>query len=283
VDASRRRSEGAAEFLPRLRQELSPRTPKAPIPARDWGLRSCLPSSDQVTAAPQARPLSDPALTLPGHHNPHQPGGHHEHQTRRCDHPYSYSPPPRPPADPTTPAAAARRAAPPPTRPPRSSKAETKTIPNLVGKGLQTAQDEAQSAGFYNLDSHDSLGRDRNQILDRDWKVCTQTPAAGKTAPTDTKLDFGTVKLDETCPAKDQAEPSAVGGKMPNLAGKSVKAARAALDSSTSITVTDATGDSRMILVESNWQVCSQDPAPGKALNGQPVEFTAVKFGESCP
>jgi beta-lactam-binding protein with PASTA domain len=164
-----------------------------------------------------------------------------------------------------------------------SSKAETKTIPNLIGKGLQTAQDEAQSAGFYNLDSHDSLGRDRNQILDRDWKVCTQTPAAGKTAPTDTKLDFGTVKLDETCPAKDQAEPSAVDGKMPNLAGKSVKAARAALDSSTSITVTDATGDSRMILVESNWQVCSQDPAPGKALNGQPVEFTAVKFGESCP
>jgi beta-lactam-binding protein with PASTA domain len=164
-----------------------------------------------------------------------------------------------------------------------SSKTETKTIPNLIGKGLQSAQDEAQAAGFYNLDSHDSLGRGRNQILDRDWKVCTQTPAAGKTAPTDTKLDFGTVKLDETCPSKDQAEPSVAGGKMPNLAGKSVKAARAALDSSTSITVTDATGDSRMILVESNWQVCSQDPAPGKALNGQPVEFTAVKFGEGCP
>jgi beta-lactam-binding protein with PASTA domain len=162
-------------------------------------------------------------------------------------------------------------------------KAQTKTIPNLVGKGLQSAQDEAQAAGFYNLDSHDSLGRDRHQILDRDWKVCTQTPKAGQNVDTGTKVDFGTVKLAETCPATDKTAPSAAGGKMPNLAGQSVKAARSALDSSMSITVTDATGDSRMVLVESNWQVCTQDPAPGKALNGQPVEFTAVKFGETCP
>jgi beta-lactam-binding protein with PASTA domain len=163
------------------------------------------------------------------------------------------------------------------------SKAKTKTVPNLIGKGLQSAQDEAQAAGFYNLDSHDSLGRDRNQILDRDWKVCTQTPKAGQNVDTGTKLDFGTVKLDETCPATDQTAPSAAGGKMPNLAGQSVKAARKALDSSTSITVTDATGDSRLIVVESNWKVCTQDPAPGAALNGQPVEFTAVKYGETCP
>jgi len=164
-----------------------------------------------------------------------------------------------------------------------SSKAETKTIPNLVGKGLQSAQDEAQAAGFYNLASHDALGRDRHQILDRDWKVCSQTPAAGKTAPVDTKVDFGAVKVDESCPAKDQAAPTDAGVKMPDFHGKAVKAARGALDSSTSITVTDATGDSRMILVESNWKVCTQDPAPGAKLNGQPVEFTAVKFEENCP
>jgi hypothetical protein len=38
-----------------------------------------------------------------------------------------------------------------------------------------------------------------------------------------------------------------------------------------------------MVLMESNWQVCTQTPAAGTALRGQPVEFTAVKFGESCP
>jgi hypothetical protein len=62
-----------------------------------------------------------------------------------------------------------------------------------------------------------------------------------------------------------------------------VKAARSALDSATSITVTDASGDSRMVLIESNWQVCSQTPKADAKLSGQPVEFTAVKFGESCP
>jgi beta-lactam-binding protein with PASTA domain len=156
-------------------------------------------------------------------------------------------------------------------------------VPNFIGMGLQSAQDKAQELGFYGLDSHDALGRDRMQAFDRNWKVCSQSVAAGTTVSTETTLDFGAVKLEETCPSTDEKAPSSAGGKMPNFAGKSVKAARAALDPSTSIAVTDATGDSRMILVESNWQVCTQDPAPDTALSGQPVEFTAVKYGESCP
>ena len=164
-----------------------------------------------------------------------------------------------------------------------SKTAATATVPNFVGMGLQSAQDTAQAAGFYNLDSHDALGRDRNQILDRDWKVCSQNLKAGSKESTDTKLDFGAVKLKETCPAKDQAAPTAAGGTMPNFKGDSVKAARAALDSSTSITVKDASGQGRFILVESNWQVCSQTPAAGAKLAGQPVTLNAVKFDESCP
>lgn len=163
------------------------------------------------------------------------------------------------------------------------NKTETKAVPNFVGMGLQSAQDTAQAAGFYSLKSHDSLGRARNQILDRDWKVCTQNIAAGTKTSTDTELDFGAVKLKETCPAKDQAAPSAAGATMPDFTGKSLKAARAALDSGTSITTTDASGDDRFILVESNWQVCTQTPKAGTKLSGQPVQFTAVKFGESCP
>ncbi|WNI14172.1 PASTA domain-containing protein [Actinacidiphila sp. ITFR-21] len=86
--------------------------------------------------------------------------------------------------------------------------AVVKPVPDLVGKGLQSAQDVAESAGFRRLTSHDSAGRARHQIIDQDWKVCSQKPAAGTRASTDTKLDFGTVKLDETCPAADQAPPT---------------------------------------------------------------------------
>ncbi|MFI6463256.1 PASTA domain-containing protein [Streptomyces sp. NPDC050538] len=159
----------------------------------------------------------------------------------------------------------------------------TKTVPDFVGMGLQSAQDAAQKQGFYSLKSHDSLGRDRHQILDRDWKVCSQNVKAGTTTSTDTQLDFGAVKLDETCPAKDQSAPASAGGTMPDFKGKSVNTARDALRSSTSITVKDASGKGRYVLLESNWQVCSQKPPAGTKLSGQPVEFSAVKFGESCP
>ncbi|MEU1532449.1 PASTA domain-containing protein [Streptomyces fagopyri] len=160
--------------------------------------------------------------------------------------------------------------------------AERRTVPDFVGMGLQSAQDEAQKQGFRSLKSHDSLGRDRHQILDRDWKVCTQNVRAGTTAATDTTLDLGSVKLAETCPRKDVTAPSTAGGKIPDFTGKSVKAARTALDSGTSFTVKDASGAKRWILVESNWKVCTQSPAAGAALRGQPVELTAVKFDEPC-
>ena len=163
-----------------------------------------------------------------------------------------------------------------------SSDAKTAKLPDMAGKGLQSAQDQAQAAGFYNLTSHDALGRGRNQVLDRGWKVCAQTPKAGE-HPVDTEVDFATVKLEEDCPAKDEgAEPETAGSKMPDFKGKSVKAARQALGSSTSITVTDASGQDRIVFVESNWQVCTQEPAAGTKLDGQPVTLTAVKFDESC-
>jgi hypothetical protein len=170
-----------------------------------------------------------------------------------------------------------------PTQDSKPTAGEREAVPDFVGMGLQSAQDTAQSQGFYSLTSHDALGRGRMQAFDRNWKVCSQNTAAGTMVPTDTTLDFGAVKLEETCPATDEAAPSAAGGTMPNFKGKSVKAARAALDSSTSISVKDASPEDRWVLVESNWQVCSQTPHAGTELNGQPVTFTAVKFGESCP
>lgn len=84
-----------------------------------------------------------------------------------------------------------------------------KPVPDFVGMGLQAAQDDAQAKGFYDLDSHDASGQGRQQLWDRNWTVCDQTPAAGSTAPADVKIDMGAVKTDETCPsAPTTAAPS---------------------------------------------------------------------------
>ncbi|MFD7886459.1 hypothetical protein ACFV3N_28935 [Streptomyces bauhiniae] len=165
---------------------------------------------------------------------------------------------------------------------PDKVEAETKTVPQFVGMGLQSAQDTAQAAGFYGLKSHDSLGRARHQILDRDWKVCSQNVRANSRASTDKVLDFGAVKLEETCPAHDETAPSAAGGTMPSFTGKSVAAARDALNPGTSLTVEDTSGQDRFILIESNWKMCSQEPAAGTKVTGRPVTLNAVKFEEEC-
>ncbi|MFF4368342.1 hypothetical protein [Streptomyces sp. NPDC001594] len=162
------------------------------------------------------------------------------------------------------------------------SAAKTATLPDLVGKGLQTAQDEAQAAGFYALKSHDALGRDRLQALDRNWKVCSQTPAGGGSVSTGTTVDFGAVKLEETCPASDAPAPKPAGDTMPDFVGQGMKAVRAALPGNASITVKDAV-QGRMVLQESNWKVCTQDPKAGAPLNGRPVSFTVAKVEENCP
>ncbi|MGW6891056.1 PASTA domain-containing protein [Streptomyces chartreusis] len=163
-----------------------------------------------------------------------------------------------------------------------TTRAGTASLPNMIGKGLQFAQDQAQDAGFYNLTSHDALGRGRNQVLDRNWKVCFQTPKAGE-HPASTRVDFATVQLEETCPATDQGtETETPGSTMPDFKGKSVKVARETLAANTSITVNDVSGEGRIVVIESNWKVCSQDPAAGTKLEGQPVTLNAVRFEESC-
>jgi hypothetical protein len=75
-------------------------------------------------------------------------------------------------------------------------------MPNEVGKGLQDAQDDVQRASgdpIFVSHSHDLI-RDRFQILDRDWQVCSQNVAPGTKVGPAAHIDFGVVKIDETCP-----------------------------------------------------------------------------------
>jgi hypothetical protein len=74
-------------------------------------------------------------------------------------------------------------------------------MPDMTGQVLQDAQDGMQSLGVLYSVSHDALGS-RHQVLDRDWKVCDQNVPAGQqvTGNVEGQIDFGVVKLSETCP-----------------------------------------------------------------------------------
>lgn len=77
------------------------------------------------------------------------------------------------------------------------------TMPDLIGKDLQGAQDAIQSlthSAVTYTDSTDLSGQDRMQVSNRHWMVCTSTPQPGETFTTDTAIDFGVVRLEETCP-----------------------------------------------------------------------------------
>ena len=75
-------------------------------------------------------------------------------------------------------------------------------MPNEVGQVLQDAQDDIQRVSrdpFFFSHSHDLID-DRLQILDRDWQVCTQHVPPGEAVTAEDEIDFGVVKLDESCP-----------------------------------------------------------------------------------
>lgn len=75
-------------------------------------------------------------------------------------------------------------------------------MPNLVGSNLQEAQDAIQALTAFGVavtTSHDVTGAGRQQVLDRNWQVCSQNIPPGATITTSTMIDFGAVKLSERC------------------------------------------------------------------------------------
>lgn len=91
---------------------------------------------------------------------------------------------------------------PPSVAPPVTQTAASWTMPNLVGTGLQEAQDAIQELTGFGIavtTSHDATGANRMQVADRNWKVCTQNVPPGATITRDTRIDFGAVKLEESC------------------------------------------------------------------------------------
>jgi hypothetical protein len=153
-------------------------------------------------------------------------------------------------------------------------------LPDEIGKGLKYAVDAVQAAGFAKFSTHDSSGRMRAQVLYTDWKVCFQTPGAGQ-QPTSTRVDFGVVKLDESCSGADQGLITATAGAvMPDLRGRSARYASDILGRSAGISYKTRAGADAIVLVDSNWEVCEQTPAPGRPYNGVPVTLVVAKYSD---
>jgi beta-lactam-binding protein with PASTA domain len=86
---------------------------------------------------------------------------------------------------------------------PSSGSSHVAKMPNLVGKNLQEAQDQIQDLvndPVYLTTSHDASGQDRQQVRDKDWKVCTQNVKEGAEIGMKSQIDFGAVKNEEQCP-----------------------------------------------------------------------------------
>ena len=61
----------------------------------------------------------------------------------------------------------------------RSIGASAAIMPDVVCMNLQDAQNRIQEEGVFFSRSHDATGRERNQVLDSNWIVVGQSPAAG--------------------------------------------------------------------------------------------------------
>lgn len=68
------------------------------------------------------------------------------------------------------------------------------TVPNVVGKDHQLAQDTMQSAGLYSLEEKDATGQGRLLIYDRNWTVVKQDPPAGTKVSEDTTITLSAKK-----------------------------------------------------------------------------------------
>jgi hypothetical protein len=76
------------------------------------------------------------------------------------------------------------------------------TMPDVVGLSLQAAQDELQALGSFLMDQEDATDQGRVQIIDDNWKVCSQEPAAGTQHSRLDVVTLWSVKNGEDCPSR---------------------------------------------------------------------------------
>lgn len=71
------------------------------------------------------------------------------------------------------------------------------TVPNVVGKNHQLAQDTLQEAGLYMLAEEDATGQGRALLFDRNWVVVRQSPKGGSKVSEDRTIKLFSKKVGE--------------------------------------------------------------------------------------
>ncbi len=90
---------------------------------------------------------------------------------------------------------------------------------------------------------------------------------------------------------QEPAPPQGAQGQwaMPNLVGSNLQDAQNQIQSLTSDAIFytsshDLSGANRNQVLDANWEVCSQNVAPGAAITpDSTIDFGVVKIGEGCP
>ncbi|MFB7580830.1 PASTA domain-containing protein [Streptomyces hydrogenans] len=109
------------------------------------------------------------------------------------------------------------------------------------------------------------------------------TACGGNDSPSDapTVTETVTQPTDATPAQPDGAEM----GNLPDMVGSDLQLAQDTAQAAGfyGLASNDATGQGRMQVLDRNWVVCSQDPAPGQHPTDAIVTFLVVKDDEVCP
>ena len=149
------------------------------------------------------------------------------------------------------------------------------SMPDFTGQ-----QDSVAYSNIGDLNASDVMqdGNDGNSNSTDNYFVCAQNPSPGTKISSDAEVTFIVAPSSGDCQVNT--------GRMPNLVGMELDLASNLAEAmgSGSPSKTDATSDARTILLDSNWQVCSQSPAQDADLNSDTeVKLYAVKTDENCP
>lgn len=189
---------------------------------------------------------------------------------------------------------------------------EMSAMPDVTDSRLDVALSDIERAGFD--DEVEVIGGGIFGVVDEsNWQVCDQEPAAGasidsaprltvdRVCETEDSLEGDSSAADEVSEPtekpvaqKPRGEARVSGGRpagretfvVPPMVGMNLQDAQDLLQSLGSyiLTQTDATGWARFQMLDSNWKVCWQKPAPGTEVPlSRLIDLGAVKLDERCP
>lgn len=147
----------------------------------------------------------------------------------------------------------------------------------MIGKRLPEATAALKARGLGKVTTADSTGAGRKVIEPNNWVVKGQTPAAGARVGRDTEI-----VLDVGKPTDGIGPASVQVGIVPDVRCMELQAAQDTLQDAGFLLLfsDDALGDRRQIL-DRDWVVIGQDPAPGRlALPTTRITLTVVKYAE---